>query len=81
MHAGCRIVAVEEVDGFWRIRVLAKMEEHKSMNYASDFVVRKDGQGEEEIVIVSTSFYDRLVCLWQVPEVEVDETYGKKEEM
>ncbi|KOS18146.1 Diphthamide biosynthesis protein 7 -like protein [Escovopsis weberi] len=50
----------------WDCRVLARFEEHKSMNYASD-VARLGGgvAGEEVIRVVSTSFYDRLLCVWE----------------
>ncbi|KAK2034366.1 hypothetical protein LX32DRAFT_679218 [Colletotrichum zoysiae] len=42
MHAGARIVELEgPLDGGeWDIRVLARFEEHKSMNYGSDIVPR-----------------------------------------
>ncbi|KAK1981859.1 hypothetical protein LZ30DRAFT_591799 [Colletotrichum cereale] len=65
MHAGARIVSLEgPLDGGeWDIRVLARFEEHKSMNYGSDFVP-KPGRGRLECV--STSFYDKLLCLWDV---------------
>ncbi|KAK1580246.1 uncharacterized protein LY79DRAFT_521226 [Colletotrichum navitas] len=68
MHAGARIVELEgPLDGGeWDIRVLARFEEHKSMNYGSDFVPRL-GQGRLECV--STSFYDKLLCLWEADMV------------
>lgn len=57
--------------------MLAKFEEHKSMNYGSDVQplltgVGGDGgveggaeQQHEKRVIVSTSFYDKLMCVWR----------------
>ena len=71
MHAGSRIVRLEspgssaESSGEWAFSVLAKFEEHKSMNYGSD--VQPVGRGREggQRTIVSTSFYDRLMCVWQ----------------
>lgn len=75
MHAGTRIVQVthedkkkkkeEEEDDEWKFHVLAKFEEHESMNYGSD--VQPDLKEEKERKkIVSTSFYDRRMCLWTV---------------
>ena len=82
MHAGSRVVRVVQSldDGEWRIEVLVRFEEHKSMNYGSDVqpllssvaesgVDRKgDGDGGEREIrtVVSTSFYDRSMCLWRI---------------
>ncbi|KAI6747571.1 hypothetical protein HG530_015804 [Fusarium avenaceum] len=64
MHAGARIVDLEVSDGNdWTCSVLARFEEHKSMNYGSDFVRETDGG--ERLRCVSTSFYDKLLCLWE----------------
>ncbi|KAI4810409.1 WD40 repeat-like protein [Aureobasidium sp. EXF-8845] len=65
MHAGARIVKVQADDeGHWTIGVLAKFEEHKSMNYGSD--VQPEGSGNSgQRIIISTSFYDKLLCLWR----------------
>ena len=61
MHAGSRVVEVErDADEQWQVTVLAKFEEHKSMNYGSD-VQPSDGATK---IIISTSFYDKLLCLW-----------------
>ncbi|PGH11692.1 hypothetical protein AJ79_04715 [Helicocarpus griseus UAMH5409] len=70
--------AAGEGEGKWEIEVLAQFTEHESMNYASD--VRKgrgggevDGgpsrQNEEDsfpLLCVSSSFYDKRVCVWKV---------------
>lgn len=75
MHAGCRVVAVTETIGFaaddaasWDIRVLAGFTEHKSMNYASCVYALEDpavdSSSAGHVTIVSTSFYDKLMCLW-----------------
>lgn len=83
MHAGTRIVQVireekkkDDDDGEekWRFHVLAKFEEHESMNYGSDVQpeLKKEKKKEREEKekerkkIVSTSFYDRRLCLWTV---------------
>ncbi|KAM0205964.1 hypothetical protein ACHAQI_008638 [Fusarium lateritium] len=64
MHAGARIVDLDVKDGNdWTCSVLARFEEHKSMNYGSDFV--RDNDGAERLRCVSTSFYDKLLCLWE----------------
>ncbi|OLN94281.1 Diphthine methyltransferase [Colletotrichum chlorophyti] len=65
MHAGARVVALEgPLDGEeWVVSVLARFEEHKSMNYGSDTV---PGFEDGRLVCVSTSFYDKLLCLWEV---------------
>lgn len=63
MHAGSRVVDVlQTVDGEHHVRVLGRFEEHKSMNYGSDF----HPQRKDSLTVVSTSFYDRLLCLWQL---------------
>jgi diphthamide biosynthesis protein 7 len=63
MHGGARIVELESaVDDNWSCRIVARFEEHKSMNYGSDFVRGTVGPG---LRCVSTSFYDMLLCLWE----------------
>ncbi|KAG7043477.1 WD-40 repeat-containing protein [Colletotrichum scovillei] len=65
MHAGARVVELEgPLSGEdWAVTVLAQFEEHKSMNYGSDFVPAPESKRLE---CVSTSFYDKLLCLWEV---------------
>lgn len=72
MHAGSRIVRLESPgssvkgsSGEWAFSVLAKFEEHKSMNYGSDVQPVRRGQEGGQRTIVSTSFYDKLMCVWQ----------------
>lgn len=48
--------------GEWEFDVMAKFEEHESMNYGSD--VQPGSRGREK-TIVSTSFYDKRMCLWR----------------
>lgn len=63
MHAGVRVLRVErDKNSVWTIRVVAKFDEHRSMNYGSDSY-RNDKSGA--ITVVSASFYDSLVCLWR----------------
>ncbi|KAK4124184.1 hypothetical protein N657DRAFT_594807 [Parathielavia appendiculata] len=62
MHAGARIVElVQTVDGAHRFSVLGRFEEHQSMNYGSDF----QPGWKDKLSVVSTSFYDKLLCLWE----------------
>ncbi|KAJ5118745.1 hypothetical protein N7448_010453 [Penicillium atrosanguineum] len=72
MHAGTRVVRVtqtqQDQSSEWSIEVLADFTEHESMNYASD--VWKGSKAEttdaSELVCVSSSFYDRRMCVWRV---------------
>lgn len=72
MHAGTRIIRIRgnvDREQDLEVEVLARFEEHKSMNYGSDYS-RTEGTllnkgGEREVVCVSTSFYDRLLCVWK----------------
>lgn len=78
MHAGARIVRLckgggadgDSDAGEWRIEVLWTFEEHASMNYGGDVQPVVDGEADgvegERRIVVSTSFYDRLVCMWKV---------------
>ena len=62
MHAGTRMIQLHKAaDGVWTFEVLARFEEHKSMNYGSDI---QPSIGTVKS-IVSTSFYDKLLCLWR----------------
>jgi diphthamide biosynthesis protein 7 len=63
MHAGTRIIMLKMSNcGIWNIEVLARFEEHKSMNYGSDVQPQKNGYSS---TIISTSFYDKLLCVWR----------------
>ncbi|KAJ4291518.1 hypothetical protein N0V88_006115 [Collariella sp. IMI 366227] len=62
MHAGTRVVELLKKDGEYQVRVLARFEEHKSMNYGSDF----QPGWRDRLSVVSTSFYDKLLCFWEV---------------
>ncbi|KAH9877800.1 hypothetical protein J1614_003017 [Plenodomus biglobosus] len=65
MHAGARIVRLVKSgeDKEWGFEVLAKFEEHESMNYGSDSQPQLNSAGER--TFISTSFYDRRLCLWR----------------
>ncbi|KAK3951574.1 hypothetical protein QBC32DRAFT_325141 [Pseudoneurospora amorphoporcata] len=63
MHAGARVVELlKSGAGEYEFRVIGRFEEHKSMNYGSDGRLSKEGT----ISVVSTSFYDKLLCLWKL---------------
>ncbi|KAL2000920.1 hypothetical protein VTN02DRAFT_2457 [Thermoascus thermophilus] len=77
MHAGARVLRVtrrrsESAEGVgeWDLEVLARFTEHESMNYASG-VWRggeggaEDSESKRKLLCVSSSFYDRRVCVWR----------------
>ncbi|KKK25024.1 hypothetical protein P175DRAFT_0466539 [Aspergillus ochraceoroseus IBT 24754] len=76
MHAGTRVVRVSLAwDGGsgsrGEIEVLGEFTEHESMNYASDVWKPRGGHDLDDAqaelcVVVSSSFYDRRVCVWRV---------------
>ncbi|KAI0550927.1 hypothetical protein F4679DRAFT_187196 [Xylaria curta] len=64
MHAGCRVLEIRgDYANFCEINVLGRFEEHESMNYGSDFQPGTQ-LDSRPLRCVSTSFYDRLLCLW-----------------
>jgi len=67
MHAGARVLEIEGRAEDWTIRVLGEVKIHKSMCYGSDVqpidAHEEDGHNEPR-VCVSTSFYDKLLCVW-----------------
>lgn len=75
MHAGTRVVRVtlkqQDESPEWGIEVLAEFTEHESMNYASDVwkgrgsEASSESTGPSELLCVSSSFYDRRVCVWR----------------
>ncbi|KAJ4421509.1 hypothetical protein N0V85_000159 [Neurospora sp. IMI 360204] len=63
MHAGARVVELlKSGAGKYEFRVVGRFEEHKSMNYGSDCQLGAEGT----LSVVSTSFYDKLLCLWKL---------------
>ncbi|KAL9100444.1 MAG: hypothetical protein Q9163_004189 [Psora crenata] len=68
MHAGTRVLRIgRSSKQEWSIKVLAKFVEHDSMNYAT--VARKSLPNEGahgSMIVVSTSFYDRKLCVWNI---------------
>lgn len=58
MHAGARIVSAK--GGGSPLSVVAKFEEHESMNYGSHI------HNLDPDTVVSCSFYDKRLCTWSV---------------
>ena len=66
MHAGARVLEISRsAEGTWTIVVLAKFEEHESMNYASDASTQIN-RDLESLIFISTSFYDKKLCVWNI---------------
>ena len=64
MHAGSRVIRLSRNNAKeWQFEVLAKFEEHQSMNYGSDSQPQLNDKGQR--TFITTSFYDRLLCLWR----------------
>ena len=66
MHAGARVLNIsmsEEIG--WTIQVSSRFEEHDSINYASDARPESGESTSQDFSVVSTSFYDRKLCLWR----------------
>ncbi|KAL8945199.1 MAG: hypothetical protein Q9211_000280 [Gyalolechia sp. 1 TL-2023] len=69
MHAGCRVFRIYRMaDGDWTIEILGKFEDHESMNYASDARLEASGQSLKDMTFVSTSFYDKRLCVWKLED-------------
>ncbi|KAM7193761.1 hypothetical protein V8F20_008236 [Naviculisporaceae sp. PSN 640] len=65
MHAGTRVVElVQTSDGEYSFRTVGRFEEHQSMNYGSDF--HPGSVEQKKLTVVSSSFYDKLMCLWEM---------------
>lgn len=67
--AGCKIVRIEydprqEGEEMWKMEVVAEFTEgHQSLVYACD--AKRDGQVTGNYTIVSTSYYDKKICVWE----------------
>lgn len=69
MHAGTRILQICRSEAqFWDIKIVARFEEHESMNYASDARREVFGKNSSCTTFVSTSFYDRKLCIWNLED-------------
>jgi diphthine methyl ester acylhydrolase len=66
MHAGSRVLELSgDYSHLCQLQILGRFEEHKSMNYGTDFQPGTELDGQV-LHCVSTSFYDRLLCLWKL---------------
>ncbi|KAI4244864.1 MAG: hypothetical protein L6R40_002770 [Gallowayella cf. fulva] len=69
MHGGCAILKVRRDSNHeWEIETLAQFKEHASMNYASDFRAEPGWQSFQDLTYLSTSFYDKKLCVWEVED-------------
>ncbi|KAI4113145.1 MAG: hypothetical protein LQ345_005808 [Seirophora villosa] len=72
MHAGCRVMKIfrppPEKEEDWSLQVVGKFEEHESMNYASDAQQDLQAGDLKDLTFISTSFYDRKLCVWKLEE-------------
>jgi diphthamide biosynthesis protein 7 len=68
MYVGVRLIEIGQSGDEWYIKILAKFVEHVSMNYASDARWLKAEDGVCGHTIVSTSFYDKKLCVWELLE-------------
>ena len=73
MYAGVRIVEIRRYDAGWDINIVLRFEEHKSVNYGSAARPKCAGDSNR-LEIVSTSFYDKLLCLWSFDRCALLET-------
>ena len=66
MHAGARIVEIcWSVEVGWNFKTLVDFEEHQSMNYGCDAHAVVTEDGKKTWTCVSTSFYDKKLCVWK----------------
>ncbi|KAI4213397.1 MAG: hypothetical protein LQ351_003897 [Letrouitia transgressa] len=67
MHAGARVLEIRRSpERVWSIGIIAKFDEHKSMNYASDVQPFHGRLEIKDLTAVSTSFYDKRLCVWNL---------------
>ena len=73
MHAGARVVRLckgSKGDGSWEFEVLARFEEHASMNYGADFQPSRLDTAKR---VLSISFYDKLLYLWRLEPSHIEQ--------
>ena len=64
------VANADSVTWEYEFEIVARFEEHESMNYASDvqpLVTTSGALMTTGRTVVSTSFYDKLMCLWRIP--------------
>jgi diphthamide biosynthesis protein 7 len=78
MHSGVKVVEVScSPEGDWSIETRANFKEHESMNYASDARAETDEQNIKTETYISTSFYDKKLCVWEMKKDHADCQIGK----
>ena len=66
MHAGVKILDIcRSGNGTWSINLLTRFEKHQSMCYASAGLRGLLSDNEDVFTVLSTSFYDRKLCMWK----------------
>ncbi|KAL8695401.1 MAG: hypothetical protein Q9218_000160 [Villophora microphyllina] len=71
MHAGCRVLEVcLSAQDDWAVEVVSAFEGHESMNYASDAQTGLSSKELENMTFLSTSFYDKKLCVWRLQDAE-----------
>ena len=72
--AGARILEVEgTLTGQWCIKVVGSVTIHQSMCYASDVKpLENEDETQQPRICVSSSFYDKLLCLWKWDPMQAD---------
>lgn len=71
MHAGVKVVEVSRSpEENWSIRILGCFNEHLSMNYASDAQEENHDGASKNRTYVSSSFYDKRLCVWKLKDLE-----------
>ncbi|KAL8735628.1 MAG: hypothetical protein Q9166_000797 [cf. Caloplaca sp. 2 TL-2023] len=67
MFAGCKVLEIlRDTNKEWEISVLAEFNYPDILNYASDFRPEPDLQTLMDLTYVSTSFYDKKLCIWRL---------------
>ena len=71
MHGGAMLLKIQRSnENRWSITIIAKFSEHESMVYASDARPSLSSEGvNRSMTVVSTSFYDRKLCVWSIDQV------------
>lgn len=82
MRVGCKILKVDRnSEDEWGIEVLAEFvdsERVRPLSYASGFQVGSSSPDLQDMTFVSTSFYEKKLCIWKVEDEEAEQR-GRRE--
>ncbi|KAI4229661.1 MAG: hypothetical protein L6R36_000708 [Xanthoria steineri] len=82
MRVGCKILKVHRnSEDEWGIEVLAEFVDPgrvRALSYASGFQVGSSSPDLQDMTFVSTSFYEKKLCIWKVEDEEAEER-GRRE--